>query len=75
MGIRRLPPDLPSALDLMERSELVRGVLGDEFLDHYLMAKRAHVDAYNRSLEMKMNDESMRLRISRFEIEHLLPIL
>ncbi|MDG6226189.1 MAG: glutamine synthetase family protein [Candidatus Thermoplasmatota archaeon] len=75
LGIRRLPPDLSSALDLLEGSALARDVMGEEFLSHYLKAKRSHVDSYLGSLGHRARDESMRIRISRFEIENLLPVL
>lgn len=75
IGIKRLPPDLDSALDLLGSSALAREVMGDEFLNHYLSAKRAHVKAYNSSLGHRKNDRSMEAQISRYEIEHLLPIL
>jgi len=75
LGIKRLPPGLRSALDLMEASSLVRDVVGEDFLDHYLIAKRAHLKEYERSMGHRKNDVSMRVQVSRFEIENLLPVL
>ncbi len=74
-GIRRLPPDLGTALDLMESSDLVRDVLGDEFRTHYINAKRAHLQDYQDGLGHRLKDGSMRTQISRYEIEELLPVL
>ncbi len=70
-----MPPNLDSALDLLGSSALAREVMGGEFLDHYLSAKRAHVEAYNSSLGHRKNDRSLEAQISRYEIEELLPIL
>ncbi|MFW3146372.1 MAG: glutamine synthetase family protein [Thermoplasmatota archaeon] len=75
MGIRRLPPDLRSALELMGGSNLALEVMGERFLEHYITAKKAHLDAYLESLGHRRNDASMRMEISRFEIENLLPVL
>ncbi|RLF69451.1 MAG: glutamine synthetase [Thermoplasmata archaeon] len=75
MGISRLPPDLSSALSLMEEGELARSVMGETFLDHYIRAKRAHLEAYRSSLGHRCDDISMRVQVSRFEVEELLPVL
>jgi glutamine synthetase len=75
MGIKRLPPDLGSALDLMEASSLASEVMGVDFLEHYLIAKRAHLEEYNTSLGHRKDDTSMRIQISKYEIESLLPVL
>ena len=75
MGIKKLPADLTEALDLMDKSDLARTVLGEEFLKHYIAAKRAHIEGYKRSLGSNVDDPSYRIRISRYEIENLLPIL
>ncbi|MGA1872896.1 MAG: glutamine synthetase family protein [Thermoplasmatota archaeon] len=74
-GIKRLPPDLGSALDLMEGSELVEEVMGRDFLMHYLTAKRAHLLEYQRSLGHRKDDVSMKMHVSQYEMAELLPIL
>ncbi len=74
-GIARLPADLGSALDLMEGSSLASEVLGASFLEHYINAKRVHLKGYLDSLGHRINDSSMKVQISRFEVEELLPIL
>jgi glutamine synthetase len=75
LGINRLPPDLGMALDLMEGSDLARNVLGDRFLKHYLKAKRSHLNDYLGSMGHRSGDHSMKVQISRYEIETLLPVL
>ena len=75
MGIRRLPPDLESALELLEKSELARETMGSEFLSHYVKAKRAHIRDYKRSLGHRKDDCSMQVQISKYEMDNLLPIL
>lgn len=75
MGIKRLPSDLGSALDLMEGSPLVKETLGEDFLEHYITAKRAHLKDYLQSLGHRAHDSSMKLQVSRFEVEELLPVL
>lgn len=75
LGINRLPSDLGNALDRMEASDLSRGTLGDSFHSHYIKAKRAHLDHYYNSLGHRSDDVSMNIRISRFEVEELLPVL
>ena len=59
----------------MEKSKLAKEVMGEEFLTNYVAAKRTHVKAYTDSLGHRADDWSMKVQISRFEIETLLPIL
>jgi glutamine synthetase len=75
LGIRSLPADLEHALEMMEKSALVKETMGEEFLSHYLAAKKAHFKAYNDSLGHRKDDWSMDHMVSRFEVEELLPIL
>ncbi|MGA1821973.1 MAG: glutamine synthetase family protein [Thermoplasmatota archaeon] len=75
LNIQRLPSDLGSALDLLEGSDLAGEVFGIDFLSHYITAKRAHLKAYRMSLGHRADDLSMRIQVSRFEMENLLPIL
>jgi glutamine synthetase len=75
MGIRRLPSDLGSALDLMENGTVAREVMGEEFLSHYIKAKRSHLHEYMTSLGHRSGDISYRTQVSRYEIEQLLPVL
>ncbi|MFO7299533.1 MAG: glutamine synthetase family protein [Actinomycetes bacterium] len=61
-GIKRLPATLAEALDLMESSELVAEALGEHVFDWFLRNKREEWDRYQR-------------HVSRFELEHYLPVL
>lgn len=47
-GIRRLPADLGTALDLLEGSEFFRGVVGDVLLDAYLATRRHEAATYGK---------------------------
>jgi glutamine synthetase len=75
LGIRSLPSDLEHALEKMEKSALVKEMMGEEFLSHYLEAKKAHIKAYKDSLGHRKEDWSMDHVVSRYEVEELLPIL
>ena len=46
MGIENLPRSLGSAIDLMEKSELVADTLGEHVFDYFLRNKKAEFDAY-----------------------------
>lgn len=75
MGINRLPSDLGHALDRMEEGSVAREIMGDEFLSHYIKAKRSHLEDYVKSLGHRSSDCSYKIQVSRYEIENLLPIL
>ncbi len=62
MGIERLPETLAEALDLMERSELVRKALGDHVVDWFVRNRRTEWERYQQ-------------HVSRYELETYLPIL
>jgi len=57
-----LPGSLAEALALAERSELLRGTLGDHIFQKLLDNKRIEWDRY-------------RIRVSQFELDHYLPIM
>ncbi len=61
-GIDSLPSDLWEAINLMEQSELVKEALGEHIFNQFLRSK-------------KITWEQYRCQISRYEIEHFLPIL
>ena len=58
-GIESLPASLEEALNEMEKSPLVRELLGEHIFNKYLEAKRNEWDDY-------------RTKISQWEIEHYL---
>lgn len=61
-GIENLPEDLPEALRVMERSELVAEALGEEVFEYLLRNKRAEWDQYKSY-------------VSPYEITRYLPLL
>ena len=61
-GIGTLPENLGEALDLMERSELVKECLGEHVFYSFLRNKRAEWDAY-------------RAQVTEYELKRYLPIL
>lgn len=57
-----LPTTLAGALDVMERSALVKDALGDHVFEWFLRNKRSEWDRYQQ-------------HVSRFELENYLPVL
>lgn len=61
-GIKQLPGSLSEAIQLTEKSKLVREALGDHVFDHFIENKKVEWDRY-------------RIQITSYEIEKYLPIL
>lgn len=61
-GFDELPATLSDALDRLEGSELMRGVLGDRIFDYIVASKRAECEEYNRT-------------VTAWETGRLLPVL
>ncbi len=61
-GIKQLPGSLIEAIQLTERSKLVREALGDHVFNHFIENKKVEWDRY-------------RIQITSYEIEKYLPIL
>ncbi|MCJ7494627.1 MAG: type I glutamate--ammonia ligase [Deltaproteobacteria bacterium] len=61
-GIKQLPGSLSEAIQLTEKSKLVREALGDHVFDHFIENKKLEWDRY-------------RVQITSYEIEKYLPIL
>ncbi|MEX1279360.1 MAG: glutamine synthetase family protein [Acidimicrobiia bacterium] len=61
-GIRRLPETLSEALNELAASELLHEALGEHVVDWFLRNKRKEWDRYQH-------------HVSRFELEHYLPVL
>jgi len=61
-GIKLLPGSLSEAIQLTEKSKLVREALGDHVFDHFIENKKLEWDRY-------------RVQITSYEIEKYLPIL
>lgn len=62
LGISRLPSTLEEALRLLDKSELVRGALGDHVVDWFLRNKQKECEEYHQ-------------HVTRFELERYLPVL
>jgi glutamine synthetase len=45
-----VPQSLEDALDLLERSEVAREMLGEDFVQHYVLMKRFEADKYRRQV-------------------------
>jgi glutamine synthetase len=60
LGVRPLPQSLSEALDVMERSELVREALGEHIFEWFLRNKRAEWRSY-------------KAHVSQWELERYLP--
>jgi len=61
-GIKLLPGSLSEAIQLTEKSKLVREALGDHVFDHFIENKKLEWDRY-------------RVQVTSYEIEKYLPIL
>jgi glutamine synthetase len=61
-GIRELPGSLLEAIQLTEKSKLVREALGDHIFNHFIENKKVEWDRY-------------RIQITSYEIEKYLPVL
>jgi len=61
-GIKQLPGSLLEAIQLTEKSKLVREALGDHIFEHFIENKKLEWDRY-------------RIQITSYELEKYLPIL
>ena len=61
-GIKQLPGSLWEAIQLTEKSELVREALGDHVFNHFIENKKVEWDRY-------------RIQVTSYEIEKYLPVL
>jgi glutamine synthetase len=61
-GIRQLPGSLQEAVQLTEKSKVVREALGDHVFNHFLENKKVEWDNY-------------RIQITSYELEKYLPLL
>jgi glutamine synthetase len=74
-GIRSLPGSLEEALGLAQKSELVLGVVGERFMDDFARIKQREIDSYRLSLALHGQPTKDDPKLSRYELEKLLPIL
>ncbi len=69
LGIGTLPGSLDEAVARAGKSKLVKEVVGERFLNDYLHIKKKEI------AEFRKEKESSKNRLSRYELEKLLPIL
>lgn len=62
LGIGNLPDNLHHALALMEQSELIRDTLGEHIFHHFLYMKKLEWEEYKQ-------------QVTKWEIDHYLPLL
>jgi len=68
--IRVLPRDLEEAVRTMEKSEVVRGALGEHIFKTLIANKRKEVEEYGRSVSGEFDKQ-----VSDYEIRRYLPVL
>ena len=61
-GIKQLPGSLLEAIQITEKSQLVREALGDHVFNHFIENKKVEWDQY-------------RIQITSYEIDKYLPVL
>ena len=61
-GIKQLPGSLMEAVQITEKSELVREALGDHVFQHFIENKKVEWDQY-------------RIQITSYELDKYLPLL
>jgi glutamine synthetase len=62
LGIESLPGSLIEAIELTEKSELVRDALGEHVFNNFITSKKVEWDDY-------------RMKIHPYELEKFLPVL
>jgi glutamine synthetase len=70
LGIKSLPGSLEDAMNLAEKSSLVKEVLGERFLNDYLEIKREEAEKYRKDKHLNNKE-----RLTDYELKELLPIL
>tara|TARA_B100001971_G_C18074696_1_gene474996 strand:- start:269 stop:913 length:645 start_codon:yes stop_codon:yes gene_type:complete len=72
LGIKSLPSSLEEATDLMEKSDLVRKVLGEHIHSGLVANQREEWNEYFREVRGKDREDHL---VTKYELEKLLPIL
>jgi len=75
LGIKSLPGSLEEAVNLAEKSELVKSVVGERFLADFVKIKKKEIEkskTYKPIQPSLFQDEN---QLSKYELEELLPIL
>jgi len=68
--IHVLPRDLAEAVDLMEKSDLVRAVLGPDIFAKLILNKRQEIDEYRNNVSAEFDKQ-----VSDYEVRRYLPVL
>jgi len=68
--IHVLPRDLTEAVDLMEKSDLVRSVLGPDLFTKLIANKRAEIEEYRTNVSAEFDKQ-----VSDYEVRRYLPFL
>ena len=70
LEIRTLPRDLSEAVRIMEKSELMKDVLGGHIFSRFLANKRQEIEEYNRNVSREFDKQ-----VSDYEVRKYLPFL
>jgi glutamine synthetase len=68
--IRTLPQDLGEAIRIMEKSDLMKDILGGHIFSRFLANKRQEIEEYNRNVSGEFDKQ-----VSEYEVRRYLPIL
>ena len=69
-AIKTLPRNLEEAIKLTEKSDLVRGVLGEALFQKFLANKREEIEEYNRNVSGEYEKQ-----VSDYEVRKYMPFL
>lgn len=75
LKIENLPSSLEEALSLTKKSRLVKETLGPHLFSKFIENKEKHLQEYKNSFSNKKEMEKYKVKISKYELEKLLPIL
>lgn len=70
LNIRTLPSSLEKALNLMQKSSLLRETLGEHVFTKFLANKKWEIEEYQKHVSSEYEKQ-----VSDYEIEHYLPVL
>jgi len=68
--IRTLPRDLSEAVRIMEKSDLMKDILGGHIFSRFLANKRQEIEEYNRNVSREFDKQ-----VSDYEVREYLPFL
>ena len=68
--IRTLPRNLEEAVELMEKSDLMKDALGDHIFEKFLANKQPEIEEYDKNVSGDFDKQ-----VSDYEIRKYLPML